>query len=223
MKRHRRSPLHWIEVCASQLLLLSGLIFMQRWTGLFFVRVSLKSLGLRVQLNHTSMRCATPIPCHAALRIIHTNGIHDVAVDYCGCRTTPQHIQLLRRGLYPATQLSVKTCATFTLLKHLHHMAHATKSSTYDFYRALERETNNTGIDAPKSRYRALLRMNLQWRHLKSLKRGGRGHAESGVSGTANGELAIMCPSCPRPGINLPPGWEEVEESMRCVHLFCLI
>jgi hypothetical protein len=94
-------------------------------------------------------------------------------------------------------------------------MALSTKSSTYDFYRALEKETNNTGMDVPKSRYRALLWMNMQWRHLKSLKRGGRGHAESGVLGTANGELAIMCPSCLRPGVNLPPGWEEVEECMK--------
>jgi len=76
-----------------------------------------------------------------------------------------------------------------------------------------ERPTTNV----PKSRYRALLRMNLQWRHLKSLKRGSRGHAESGVEGTANGELAIMCPSCPRPGVNLSSGWEKVEESMRWV------
>ena len=39
-----------------------------------------------------------------------------------------------------------------------------TKASTYDFYRALEKSTNSTGVNTPKSRYKALLRTVLQWR-----------------------------------------------------------
>jgi hypothetical protein len=49
------------------------------------------------------------------------------------------------------------------------------------------------------------------------LKRGGRGHDEAGVSATKDGELAVMCPSCPHPGINLPDGWEEAPEDQRYV------
>lgn len=51
------------------------------------------------------------------------------------------------------------------------------------------------------------MRMLLQWRHLRLLKRGGRGHDDSGVNGTKPGELALPCPSCPHPGINLPEDW----------------
>lgn len=86
-------------------------------------------------------------------------------------------------------------------------LALTTKSNTYDFYRTLEKLTVNTGIDVPKSRYRALMRMCLQWRHLKLLKRGGRGLDKNGSATTRNGELAILCPSCPRPGINLDNNW----------------
>ena len=164
------------------------------------------------------MFCANPTPCHADMLVLHTNGIHSVAVDYCNCSfAQPPHIQLLRRQLYPASQIAVKTCATFSLLQQLHKLALATKASTYDFYRSLEQLTVNTGIDCPKSRYRALLRMVLQWRHLKMLKWGGRGHDETGALGTQPGELAILCPSCPRPGINLPEGWEQAPEGMRYV------
>jgi len=165
------------------------------------------------------MYCATPIPCHVDMLVLHTNGIHSVTIQYCGCstRATPQHIQLLRRQLYPASQITVKTCATFSLLRHLHKMALATKASTYDFYRALEHLTVNTGVDCPKTRYRALFRMILQWRHLKMLKWGGRAHDESGARGTKPGELAVVCPSCPRPGVNLPDGWENAPEGMRRV------
>lgn len=87
-------------------------------------------------------------------------------------------------------------------------VAVVSKGSTYDYYRTLEKLTNNTGIDVPKSRYRALGRMCLQWRHLKMLKRGGRGNVVEGIEGTEAGELAIRCPSCPYPGINLEEGWE---------------
>lgn len=181
-----------------------------------FTDISLRTLGLKLQLNHSGGHCDNPIPCHTNLVILHTNGIHSVDVQYCGCmRAIPQHIQLLRRRLYPASQLSVKTCATFELLRHLHKLALTTKASTYDFYRCLEKSTTNAGINPPKSRYRALFRMVLQWRHLHMLKWGGRGHDVSGVAGTTAGELALKCPTCPYPGINIPEGWDKVSENQR--------
>ena len=177
-------------------------------------------MGLVVQLNHSGSYCENHIACHSAMLVMHTNGIHQVAIRYCGCsKAIPQHLQLLRRGLYPASQLSVKTCASFQLLDLLHKFALTTKSSTYDFYRALEKLTNNTGIDVPKLRYRALFRMSIQWRHLKLLKWAGRGHDPSGVIGTKSGELVVVCPSCPHPGINLPEGWEDAPIAMQYVLL----
>lgn len=162
------------------------------------------------------MFCVNPVPCHIDMYVLHTNGIHQVAIDFCGCqRAIPQHIQLLRRGFYPASQITIRTCATFELLKRLHMLAITTKASTYDFYRALERLTTNDGINPPNSRYKALLRMALQWRHLKLLKRGGRGHDPLGVDATKDGELGLQCPSCPHPGKNLPEGWENAPESVR--------
>lgn len=61
------------------------------------------------------------------------------------------------------------------------------------------------------------------WRHLHLLKRGGRGHDPSGAAGTAPGELAVLCPACPYPNINLPPGWDAAPKSSESVLaiLFC--
>ena len=150
--------------------------------------------------------------------MLHSNGIHKVAIDYCGCsRALPQHIQLLQRQLYPSTQLIVKTCARFELLELLHKFALTMKASTYDFYRGLEKLTNNTGIGLPDNRYRPLLRMAIQWRHLKLLKWAGRGHDPAKVDATEPGQLAIKCPSCPHRGINLPKDFENVPEAYRFV------
>lgn len=151
--------------------------------------------------------------------VLHVNGIHEVSFQYCGCsRSVPHHHQLLRRRLYPSSQILVRTCATFELLRQLHLFALTTKSNTYDFYRALERLTTHNGVALPKSRYKALMRIVLQWRHLKLLKRGGRGNEPTGVAGTAQGELAIMCPSCLRPDVNLPSGWDKAPPQLR----YCL-
>lgn len=190
--------------------------FVKKWTGPHFERVSLRSLGLKLQLNHAGLHCQCPVSSHVDLVVLHTNGIHSVNIQYCGCsRAIPQHLQLLRRRLYPGSQITVKTCATFSLLRQFHKLAWTTKASTYDFYRALEKSTCNTGLNTPKSRYKAFSRIVLQWRHLQMLKWAGRGNDPAGVAGTTSGELAVQCPSCPRPGINLPAGWEKASKESR--------
>ena len=163
-----------------------------------------------------SMRCSNPEPCHTDFTILHTNGIHEVAIDFCRCTRSVSKIrQLLRRGLYPSTPDQPRTCATFILLRHMHMLALTSKCATYDYYRALEKLTNNTGINVPKSKYRPLLRVGIQWRHLKMLKRAGRGHDTTGANGTKEGELALACPSCPHPGINLPEDWTEAADDQK--------
>lgn len=162
------------------------------------------------------MKCPLPMPCDERLRVIHTTGVHKVAIGYCGCnREISRNLQLLRCHLYPSSQQKVRTCITFSLLKLLHLFSLTGKVSTYDMYRSIERLTNNTGIDMPRSRYRPTMHCLNQWRHLKALKQGGRGHDPTGVAGTSCGELAVLCPSCPRPGINLPEDWADAPADKR--------
>jgi hypothetical protein len=82
------------------------------------------------------------------------------------------------------------------------------KTTMYNYYCVLEKLTNNAGVKPP-NRYHMFLRMVREYSHLLMLKRAGRGHAKSGVLGTAQGELAALCPCCPVPGINLPEDWEN--------------
>ncbi|PPR02990.1 hypothetical protein CVT24_012178 [Panaeolus cyanescens] len=196
VRRHQREPFHVIEM----------------WDGSRFTRSTLKSLGLRVQLNHTSA-CPTPVPCHSNLTVMHTNGIHEVAFDFCGCsRSIPQHIQLLRRRIYPASQQTIQTCATFPLLDLLLKLSFTSKGSMLDMYTAIEKLTDSTGLHTPKSKYRMLMRMMLQYRHLLMAKWAGRGLEPSGIEGSLPGEWAMICLSCPYPGINLPDDWESAPE-----------
>ena len=49
--------------------------------------------------------------------------------------------------------------------------------------------------------------MSRQWRDLLARKRFGFGHENGKTSG--NGDLALFCPTCPQPGVNLPPNWKD--------------
>ena len=52
------------------------------------------------------------------------------------------------------------------------------------------------------------------------LKRAGRALDSGGVEGTLPGELAVECPTCPQPGVNLPEGWKDVPEGQKCTLSF---
>ena len=62
------------------------------------------------------------------------------------------------------------------------------------------------------------MRVSRAWRDIGARTQAGYGHkAESEVS---PGALAIFCPACPQPGINLPNDWEK--DKQRCVILYIL-
>ncbi|KAJ7050384.1 hypothetical protein C8F01DRAFT_1264052 [Mycena amicta] len=194
------------------------------WTGVYFRPRQLKDVGLRVQLGHPlSEPCDRAIPACQDFVVIHDNGIHEVAVDFCGChqRTDPHHVQLLHTGWYPSTTSSPRTWATLQCLDRFHSLTLQDKITAYDFYQNLESLTDATGIKPP-DQYRIFLQISREYRHLLLLKRGGRGHASSGVSGTSSGELAIRCPACPRPDVNLPEDWENAPASKACAYVMFL-
>lgn len=55
------------------------------------------------------------------------------------------------------------------------------------------------------------------FRHVKLMKRAGRGNIPGGLLLTGAGDLALACPACPIPGVNLPENWEEVGLEWRWV------
>ena len=153
---------------------------------------------------------------------------------FCGCSEISKHgtrvQQLLRRRLFPATTLDPQTACTFALLKSAQLLSLQSKLSLFDYYLSIETLTDATGTTGvnvscyirfgpvgliyPKDRYKAFLRVLRMWRHLRMLKRGGRAYDKSGVEGTPPGELAVLCPACPIPLVNLPSNWKSAGEKV---------
>ena len=116
---------------------------------MFFQRTTLRDLGLRVQLGHALVDpCPTLLAANVTFRVIHLNGIHQVAVDQCRCQGAVEfYRQLLRIGWWPATQLNPKTVATMEVLRHFHLLNLHGKVTGSNFYQALEYQTDNTGLN----------------------------------------------------------------------------
>ncbi|KAG1762145.1 hypothetical protein EDD22DRAFT_979916 [Suillus occidentalis] len=205
VQSHHHAPLHRIK----------------QWKDDFFHTVSLMSLGLRVQLGHrpgeecNSRRAAYDDD----FVVIDVHGIHEIKLDYCGCAHAPsRYKQLLRARWFPATTIDPRTAATFAVLQLFHLLSFESKVSAYEFYHSLTRRTDNVGTKPIRDRYSVFLRIVSEWRHLKVLKRSGRGHDPAGIKATQEGELAVLCPACPQPGKNLPEGWENAPQSERWLY-----
>ncbi|TFK58236.1 hypothetical protein BDN72DRAFT_873189 [Pluteus cervinus] len=199
---HKRNGLHMIEL----------------WNGTHFEPSSLKSLGFRFQLGHKfGDTCPDPKPSSDDdFVVIHINGVHEVSVDYCGCYEGEEPIiQVLQYGWFPATPRQPRTAATLMVLKHFQIHSFESKCSGFEFYQAISRLGDNTGLQPVRDRLRSFMTMIREYRHIKSLKRAGRGHDERGISGTRSGECAVLCPACPQPGRNLSDGWQTRPEKER--------
>ncbi|KAG2087448.1 uncharacterized protein F5147DRAFT_748526 [Suillus discolor] len=185
---------------------------MEHWDGISFDDITSKSMGIRLQLGHTSgVCCDNPLPAfNDDFIIIYYNGIYEVGLDFCGCASAQPHIvQLLRVRLFPATTVDPKTAATFRALEYFQMLSFESKVSTFEFYKTAARLTDNTGIHVPKNRYESMLRMMREWRFIKQMQRAGQGHHPKGITATEPGACAVLCPACPHVGKNLPDGWEN--------------
>ncbi|KAJ7775286.1 hypothetical protein B0H16DRAFT_1712863 [Mycena metata] len=213
---HQDTPLHGVEM----------------WKDGKFERMTLKALGLRIQLGHGKPnnarlrqgRCANPERAiDDDFVLIGVHRIHEVAVDFCGCETAQPHdIQLLRARWYPCTGKHPRTAATFGVLRRFCLTTLETHCAAKAFYMSIVRESDNTGTVLIRDRYDEFLRMSREWQHIEMLKRAGRGHDPAGVEATQLGECALLCPACPQPGKNLPPDWKNTPKARRFLYALFL-
>ncbi|RDX40776.1 hypothetical protein OH76DRAFT_1489992 [Lentinus brumalis] len=182
--------------------------WLEVWQGKTFARTSLRAQGLSLQLGHEGNEaCPNPSSKERRLVVVDVTGIHEV----------------FRRGWFPATNARPSTAFTFRVLKTFHEMNFQSKMSLYDYWRSLERITDNTGTRPPLNRYKQFNHVMRLWRHLVMLKRAGRAHDPAGISATQPGSLAVECPACPHPDKNLPDSWESAPEERRWLYTLFLM
>ncbi|KAG9315413.1 hypothetical protein JVU11DRAFT_4564 [Chiua virens] len=187
----------------------------QQWNGRFYEGIALKELGFSLNLGHNGKVCPASGNGGAEWSsdqfvIVDSAGIFTHSVKWCGCNgalVENKHLQLLQCGLFPASITKPQTAFTFRVLDEFLVDALECKTSASSFYMKLKRLTNNAFPDSLPDRYRELMRVSRMWRDLCNRKRAGFGHDTN--MGLNTGALALFCPACPQPGINLPDKWEE--------------
>ncbi|VDC04364.1 unnamed protein product [Peniophora sp. CBMAI 1063] len=195
---HRYAPLHKIERFNERL-------------G-FYERANGADVGIRLQLLHRPGEVCKFRSLHTVenCTVIHTNGIHKIPVDFCKCelgRDIPNHIQLMRWRLWPATCENPRTATTFEALDLFTRLSVLGRLNIYDFHRALEAATDGAMLKGIACVRQQLSDCARQFRHILMFKRAGRGHEPGGIAGTPPGACAIRCPACPNLDLNVPKDW----------------
>ncbi|KAG1830059.1 hypothetical protein F4604DRAFT_1695666 [Suillus subluteus] len=154
------------------------------------------------------------------LVIVHSTGVYSHSVSWCQCPGAEKahHLDLMKARLFPASLTRPRSAFTFDVLDNFLIDALECKTSAMSFYQKLRQFTNNAFPDKildKKDRYRELMRVSRIWRDLVNRKRFGFGHDTEQSPGP--GDLALYCPACPQPGINLPTSWRYDYEDMSLI------
>lgn len=144
------------------------------------------------------------------VRIVHTNGVHHMAMVSCSCHGQNQiPLDLVASRLMPASFKRIRTLFTTGLLDYFRLCNLELKASAYQFYQLLRRLTLPLGHTEMVNLYHEFRRMSRLWRYLKKLKWAGYGHNKKDPSKAEAGSLANFCPTCPQPTVNLPGAWKD--------------
>ncbi|KAG1722518.1 hypothetical protein EDB19DRAFT_1898193 [Suillus lakei] len=107
-----------------------------------------------------------------------------------------RHLHLLKAKLFPASITRPHSAFTFDILDNF-----LIDALDYDIF------TNNAFPDKIPDCYRELMRVSRIWRDLVNRIRFGFMTPDRQIPWS--GDLALYCPACPQPGINLPPSWKD--------------
>lgn len=148
--------------------------------------------------------------CNQYIRVVHTNGIHHIALVFCTCQGHENIItDLIYAGWVPTSFVRVRTIFTTAVLDHFRYCNLEMRSSAYQFFQMLRRVTNTLSPSKVVNLYHELRRLSRLWRWMKKLRWAGYAQRVGQPINPKLGELGNYCPACPQVGINLPENWKE--------------
>lgn len=110
----------------------------------YYEASSLYEVGVKLRLGHNRLACqSSQLLSDEKLRVVDTNGVHDVRITWCACPQAAEHpLQLLSMGLYPASVISPKTAFTFRVLSDFLLANKVSAITAQSYFQRLRRLTN---------------------------------------------------------------------------------
>ncbi|EJD33003.1 hypothetical protein AURDEDRAFT_77292 [Auricularia subglabra TFB-10046 SS5] len=194
------------------------------WTGSYLRKVSLSSVGLVICLGHDEEKCPSAGDARMKMTIVHGGGIREMEIVQCTCGDSQAKgslaLRLWRSGLFPATFIRPGTVISAGALSDFHLLTQTAKVNATAFCTFLRRKTDYWAQDTVKNRAREFFMSFRMYCYLNNLKSNGfdAPRPASGVDPgyeLSPGSMAVLCPACPQPSINMSPNWRERDEALR--------
>jgi hypothetical protein len=142
------------------------------------------------------------------IRVVHTNGIHHIALVSCLCQGDDKiTTDLIYAGWMPTSFVRVRTIFTCAVLDHFRCCNLEMRSSAYQFFQLMRRFTNPLAPSKVVNLYHELRRLSRLWRWVKKLRWAGYAQRVGQPITPTPGELGNFCPACPQIGINVAANW----------------
>ncbi|KAI0654518.1 hypothetical protein C8Q70DRAFT_1047971 [Cubamyces menziesii] len=172
----------------------------------FWHNRTVADLGYVWVLGHGGTRCPSHTAAVKTMTVIHEHGIMDLPTVFCACEEAPPHTeQLIQAGLWPATWKRPATATTLGALETFHALEMQAQLNVHDYMNYIRQSTDDVLPHKVQDRYREFNNSMRVYRHIVARRR----HGQSAGDVLKPGSLAMICPACPQPGINMRPGWEK--------------
>ncbi|KAI0644659.1 hypothetical protein C8Q79DRAFT_1001927 [Trametes meyenii] len=181
----------------------------------FWDKISTTDVGVRLYGGRHGKPCPQTTRDPREIVVGHKHGLTKIKFVFCECAIKPgareqlyeDAYQLLEQGLFPASWKEPRSAFTLSLMKSFNLLSLQTHCSAQDFYQFLRRMTDNVAPDSVSDRYRELSQAAREFAFLRQCRRAGQNPGQA----LQPGSLAVLCPCCPQPGLNMHPQWERHE------------
>ena len=144
------------------------------------------------------------------VRIVHTNGIHHLAMVTCTCHGADSlPLELVTCCLLPVSFDRICMLFSTQVLDSFQLTNLELKASAYQFYQLLHHLTWPMALAKVVDLYNKFRRMSWLWRWMKKLKWSGVGNTGGNAMDVFPGQLLNYCLACPQLSINVPEDWKD--------------
>ncbi|KAI0372513.1 hypothetical protein BV20DRAFT_1034578 [Pilatotrama ljubarskyi] len=161
----------------------------------------LKDLGFVWSLGHGGRACPYSWRKPRDMVVIHEHGIADIPIRFF--------------GLWPATWQQPRTATMLNALRAFHGLELQGQLNIHDYLGYLAWVTDNVAPHLVKDRYREFNNSMQVYRYINTRRNCGVAAGQE----LGPGSLAVLCPACPQPGINMRPKWQVRDEEQRYLNV----